>query len=292
MNSIMNRNKNTNINANTHMKNHVKTLIKYLSLFFGVFVVLFPPYVIIVNAFKSTTEFNTSSTMALPQSFFNMENFQVVIERGRLLSGFANILLIIIVVLCLNILFGTMVAYVLGRFKFRGKKLVFGAYIIATVIPSITTQVATFGIIKGLGLYNTLGAPIILYVGADVIQIILYLQFIRNIPIDLDECAMVEGASLFKIYRSVIFPLLTPATATLVILKTISIYNDMYIPYLYMPKQSLGVVTTVLMRFQGVNTADWNLICAAILLILLPTVILYLFLQRYIFEGVTSGAVK
>ena len=132
MNSIMNRNKNTNINANTHMKNHVKTLIKYLSLFFGVFVVLFPPYVIIVNAFKSTTEFNTSSTMALPQSFFNMENFQVVIERGRLLSGFANILLIIIVVLCLNILFGTMVAYVLGRFKFRGKKLVFGAYIIAT----------------------------------------------------------------------------------------------------------------------------------------------------------------
>lgn len=109
---------------------------------------------------------------------------------------------------------------------------------------------------------------------------------------DLDESAMVEGASLFRIYRSIIFPLLTPATATLIILKTISIYNDMYIPYLYMPKQSLGVVTTILMRFQGVNSGEWNLICAAILLILLPTVILYFFLQRYIFEGVTSGAVK
>ncbi|GJM69019.1 hypothetical protein HMSSN036_12350 [Paenibacillus macerans] len=125
-----------------------------------------------------------------------------------------------------------------------------------------------------------------------MIQIILYLQFIRNIPVDLDESAMAEGASLFRIYRSIIFPLLTPATATLIILKTISIYNDMYTPYLYMPKQSLGVVTTVLMRFQGVNVADWNLICAAILLILLPTVVLYFFLQKYIFEGVTSGAVN
>ncbi|UQZ34911.1 sugar ABC transporter permease [Paenibacillus sp. PK3_47] len=269
-----------------------KNIFKYFTLLIGVFAVLFPPYVVIVNAFKSTEEFNTSSSMALPKSFFNFDNFVTVFERGGLLSGFGNVLVIIIITLTLNILFGTMVAYVLGRFSFKLKPIVFGAYLVATIIPSITTQVATFGIIKNLGLYNTLGAPIVLYIGADVIQIILYLQFIRNIPFDLDENAMVEGASLFKIYRSIIFPLLTPATATLVILKTISIYNDMYIPYLYMPKQSLGVVTTVLMRFQGVNTADWNLICAAILLILLPTVILYFFLQRYIFEGVTSGAVK
>ncbi|WP_334074310.1 MULTISPECIES: carbohydrate ABC transporter permease [Paenibacillus] len=266
--------------------------LKYLTLLIGVFVVLFPPYVVIVNSFKADEEFNTASTMALPKSFFNFENFKVVFERGGLLSGFGNTLIIMAVALIFNILFGTMVAYVLGRFDFRMKKAVFGAYLFATVIPAITTQVATFGIIKSLGLYNTLGAPIILYIGADVIQIILYLQFIRNIPFDLDENAMVEGASLFRIYRSVIFPLLTPATSTLIILKSISIYNDMYTPYLYMPKQSLGVVTTVLMRFQGINIANWNLISAAILLILLPTVILYFFLQKYIFEGVASGAVK
>lgn len=268
-----------------HSKLSLKDIFKYFTLLIGVFVVLFPPYVVVVNAFKSTEEFNSSSSMALPRSFFNFDNFVTVFQRGGLLSGFGNVLIIIIITLTLNILFGTMVAYVLGRFSFKLKPIVFGAYLVATIIPSITTQVATFGIIKSMGLYNTLGAPIVLYIGADVIQIILYLQFIRNIPVDLDENAMVEGASLFKIYRSIIFPLLSPATATLIILKTISIYNDMYIPYLYMPKQSLGVVTTVLMRFQGVNTADWNLICAAILLILLPTVILYFFLQRYIFEG-------
>ncbi|OAB48207.1 carbohydrate ABC transporter permease [Paenibacillus antarcticus] len=273
-------------------KFHFIDYIKYVTLLIGVFVVLFPLYVVIVNAFKSTDEFNASSSLTLPKSFFNIDNFITVFQRGGLLTGFGNVLIIIIITLTFNILLGTMVAYVLGRFSFKLKRMIFGAYLVATVIPSITTQVATFGIIKSLGLYNTLGAPIVLYIGADVIQIILYLQFIRNIPYDLDESAMVEGASLFRIYRSIIFPLLTPATATLVILKTISIYNDMYIPYLYMPKQSLGVVTTVLMRFQGVNSADWNMICAAILLILLPTVVLYVFLQRYIFEGVTSGSVK
>ncbi|EES74105.1 MULTISPECIES: carbohydrate ABC transporter permease [Paenibacillus] len=265
---------------------------KYITLLIGVFVVLFPPYVVIVNSFKADEEFNTGSTMALPESFFNFDNFRAVFERGGLINGFTNTLIIICVSLAFNILFGTMVAYVLGRFEFRMKKAVFALYLFATVIPGITTQVATFGIIKSLGLYNTIGAPIILYIGADVIQIILYLQFIRNIPVDLDENAMVEGASLFRIYRSILFPLLTPATSTLIILKSISIYNDMYTPYLYMPKQTLGVVTTVLMRFQSLNVANWNLISAAILLILLPTVILYFFLQKYIFEGVTSGAVK
>ncbi len=276
----------------TNSKFRAIDAFKYFTLLIGVFVVLFPLYVVIVNAFKSTDEFNSSSSMTLPKSFLNFDNFIEVFQRGGLLTGFGNVLIIIVITLTLNILLGTMVAYVLGRFKFKLKPIIFGAYLVATIIPSITTQVATFGIIKSLGLYNTLGAPIVLYIGADVIQIILYLQFIRNIPYDLDENAMVEGASLFRIYRSIIFPLLTPATATLVILKTISIYNDMYIPYLYMPKQSLGVVTTVLMRFQGVNTADWNMICAAILLILLPTVVLYFFLQRFIFEGVTSGSVK
>ncbi|GJM69020.1 hypothetical protein HMSSN036_12360 [Paenibacillus macerans] len=96
--------------------------LKYLTLLIGVFVVLFPPYVVIVNSFKSSDEFNTASTMALPQSFFNFENFKIVFERGGLLSGFGNTLVIICVSLVFNILFGTMVAYVLGRFSFKLKK--------------------------------------------------------------------------------------------------------------------------------------------------------------------------
>jgi len=264
--------------------------LKYVLCIFATFVVLFPPYVVFVNAFKQQQE--KSSPFALPESFFNFENFSVVIERANIITSFSNIGIIIVVSLLGNILLGTMVAYVLGRFDFKGKALILGSFLFAVVIPTITTQVVVFSIIKSLGLFNTLFGPILLYVGADIVQIYIYLQFIKNIPDELDESAMIDGASLFRIYSSIIFPLLKPATATLVILKTINIYNDLYIPYLYMPKKELAVVSTTIMRFASNNQAQWSMICAAILLIMIPTIILYLFLQRYIFSGVMGGAIK
>lgn len=265
-------------------------LLKYIFLAIGAFVVLFPPYVVFVNAFKKETE--GSNPFALPESFMNFSNFTDAIERADIFHAFGNTLIIVIVTLIGNIILGTMVAYALGRIDFKGKAIILGAFLFATIIPTITTQVVVFSIIKALGLYNSLSAPILLFIGADVIQIYIYLQFIKNIPYELDESAMMDGASLFRIYRTIIFPLLAPATATLVILKTISIYNELYIPVLYMPKQELVVVSTSIMRFAGNNQAQWTYICAAILIIMIPTILLYLFLQKYIFSGVTSGAVK
>ncbi|WP_261305030.1 carbohydrate ABC transporter permease [Paenibacillus andongensis] len=266
--------------------------IQYLILLVATFVVVFPPYVVLVNAFKDKSEFGTGGPFALPKSFANFENFRIVFERAHMGEAFLNTFVITAVSLIGNVILGTMVAYAIGRFDFRGKKIIIISFLVATIIPTITTQVAVFSIIHSLHLFNTLSAPIILYIGADVVQIYIYLQFIKNIPYELDESAMIDGASLFRIYWNIIFPLLTPATATLVILKTISIYNDLYIPYLYMPKAKLGVVSTSIMRFAGINQAEWNYICAAILIIMIPTVLIYLFLQKYIFSGVTSGAVK
>jgi raffinose/stachyose/melibiose transport system permease protein len=266
-------------------------LLKYLSLAVAVIIVFFPIYSVFVGAFKTKVEFYQSG-LRLPENFFNFENFERVFKVGKLGLGFTNISIILAVTLTANIIIGTMVAYALNRFDFKLKKPIIGVYLLAQLIPPITTQVATFSVIQALGVYNTLKAPMLLYMGADVLQIIIYLQFMNNIPKDLDESAMVEGASLFKIYRSIIFPLLGPATATLVILKTISIYNDFYTPYLYMPSQNLKVVSTAIYAFVGPNAAQINVISAGILIIFIPTVVIFLFLQRYIFAGVTNGAVK
>jgi raffinose/stachyose/melibiose transport system permease protein len=264
--------------------------VKYLLLLIATFIVIVPPYVVVVNAFKGEGE--GSSPFSLPESFANFSNFTTVYERANIMNAFSNTLIIVLVSLVGNVIIGTMVAYSLGRFEFRGKKLLMGGFLVAVVIPTITTQVVVFSLIQSLGIYNSLYAPILLYIGADIIQIYIYLQFIRNIPYELDESAMMDGASLFRIYRGIIFPLLGPATATLVILKTINIYNDLYIPFLYMPKKDLVVVSTSIMRFAGNNQAEWGLICAVILIIMLPTVLMYLFLQRFIFSGITNGAVK
>jgi raffinose/stachyose/melibiose transport system permease protein len=266
--------------------------IKYLALLVASFAIVYPPYIVFVNAFKTNEEFAQSSSMALPHSFLNFDNFVNVFVSAKMGLAFYNTSFIIFITLLGNVLLSTMAAYAIGRFHFRGKKTILFAYILATIIPAITTQVATFSLVKGLGLVNTLFAPTLLYIGTDVVQIYIYLQFITNIPYDLDESAMIEGASLVKIYRKIIFPLLAPATATVIILKTIGVYNDMYTPFLYMPKSSLVTVSTSLMRNVGVNSANWTFMCAGILIILIPTMIMYVFLQRYIFAGVTNGAVK
>ncbi len=107
-------------------------------------------------------------------------------------------------------------------------------------MPAVTAQVATFQIIKGLGLFNTRWSAIALFIGTDIVSIYIFIQFMRGIPRSLDEAAIMEGASHFRVYRSIILPLLVPAIVTVVIIKGVAIYNEFYIPFLYMPSPDLG----------------------------------------------------
>ncbi|WP_325050435.1 carbohydrate ABC transporter permease [Cohnella endophytica] len=267
-------------------------LFKHVLLLLAVAAIVFPPYILVMNAFKSKIEFSQTSVFKLPASFLNFDNFVSVMQRAHLERAYLNTLTIIVIAVIGNVLLGTMVAFILGRFEFALKKTVFGAYIAVSFVPTITTQVATFTVIHNLHLYNTIWASIVLHFGTSVLQIFIYLQFIRNIPKELDEAAMMEGASLFRIFRTIIFPLLAPATATIAIIKTIDIYNDMFIPYLYMPSRSLTVVSTSLMNFSSERSTEWEMMSAAILMIMVPIVALYLFFQKYVFAGIVTGAVK
>ena len=273
-------------------KNTLSDGIKYITLFFGAFTVLLPPYIIFIAAFKTKLEFARSLPFSFPENILNMQNFLIVFEKGHIGLGLYNISFILALTIIGNVILGTMAAYALGRFDFKLKKLILGAYALSIIIPTVTTQVTKFSIIKNLHLMNTHFSVILLYLGTDVIQLYIYLQFIKSIPYELDESAFVEGASLFKIYYAIILPLTTPATVTAIILKTIIIYNDMYTPYLYMTTPKLMVISTALMRFKSSVTTDWNTLSAAAVVVMIPTIVLYLFLQRYIIDGVVSGAVK
>jgi multiple sugar transport system permease protein len=185
-----------------------------------------------------------------------------------------------------------MTAYAIDRFTFRFKKLVVALFLLAALVPGVTTQVATFQIVNSFGMFNTRWAPIALYMGTDIVSIYIFLQFVRSIPTSLDEAARIDGANAFTIYRKIIFPLLKPAIATVVIVKGITVYNDFYIPFLYMPSQDLGVISTSLFRFKGPFGAHWETISAGAILVILPTLIVFLCLQRYIYNGFTRGATR
>lgn len=267
----------------------VKT-IKYSTLILMVFIILLPLYLILVTAFKGNME--NSAPYALPKSFLYLVNFLDVLEDGIVVRGYANTLYILVLSLAGNILIGTGAAYALGRFQFKLKKLIMALYTISIIIPTTTTQVATFGIIKSLHLVDTSYSVILLYLGTDVIQLLIYLQFIKKIPYTLDESAFVEGAGFFTIYRVIILPLLVPAIVTASILKIVWIYNDMFLPYLYMPGPARVVVSTALMQYTSLYSSNYKLISAATIMIITPVIVLYLFLQRYIFSGIVTGAVK
>ncbi|WP_338783759.1 carbohydrate ABC transporter permease [Streptomyces sp. DG1A-41] len=271
----------------------VARALVYLSLVLATLVVLLPLTVVFLTSLKTSGEMaDDSGALTLPDDPLNFDNYVTAFQDGRMLSAFGNTAVILIVAIGGTVLIGSMTAYAIDRFRFRFRKPVLALFLVAALVPGVTTQVATFQIVNSLGMFDSLWAPIALYMGTDIVSIYIFLQFVRSIPVSLDESARIDGANAFTIYRKVIFPLLKPAIATVVIVKGINVYNDFYIPFLYMPSEDLGVISTSLFRFKGPFGAHWETISAGAILVIVPTLIVFLFLQRFIYNGFTRGATK
>ncbi|MFE1251992.1 carbohydrate ABC transporter permease [Streptomyces sp. NPDC058766] len=265
----------------------------YLSLIAATVVVLLPLTAVLLTSLKTEREMaDGSGALALPGDLLNLGNYVTAFQDGRMLSAFANTAVILLFAIGGTVLIGSMTAYAIDRFTFRFRKLVVALFLIAALVPGVTTQVATFQIVNTFGMFDSLWAPIALYMGTDIVSIYIFLQFVRSIPVSLDEAARLDGANSFTVYRKIIFPLLKPAIATVVIVKGITTYNDFYIPFLYMPSEDLGVISTSLFRFKGPFGAHWETISAGAILVILPTLIVFLSLQRYIYNGFTQGATR
>lgn len=272
------------------INNKIGRFFIYLILCIGVIGVFAPLFIVINVSVKSNEEYMMNGVYSIPENILNFSNYIRAFEEGNFLRGFANTGILVLVSVPLAILIGTMVAYALSRFDFKLKPIIFLGFLAPTFIPSMTVTIATFQIIKMLGVYNTMLAGIILYVGTDIVQIYIFLQFINQIPFALDESARLDGANRLQVYYKIILPQLKPAIATATILKLLGIYNDFFTPYMYMPK--VKTAATALYTFSGDKMAEWPLMSAAIILIAVPTIIIYIFLQKYIISGITDGAVK
>jgi len=273
-------------------RRRVAVVLKYATLVVASLVMLTPLVVVFLTSLKTPAEAAADDPFSLPSRWFNVDNYVVAFRDGRMLEGFENTTFILIISVTGTVLIGSMTAYALDRFHFRGRTLVLSAFLVAALVPAVTTQVSTFQVIDFLGLFNTRWSAIALYVGTDIVSIYIFLQMIRSIPVSLDEAARVDGAGPWTIYWRIILPNLKPAIATVVIVKGITVYNDFYIPFLYMPSEDLGTISTSLFRFKGPFGASWEAISAGAILVIVPTLVVFLALQRYIYNGFTSGSVK
>lgn len=274
------------------MKTWFKNLFKYTCLLLWSFIIFFPLITLFFGSFKTYDEFINTSGTTLPESFLNWDNYIRAFNDGKMLIGFTNTFILMLAGVGGSMIIGSMVAYVIHRFNFKFKKVILFCYLLVSIVPLEISQVGTFKLIHKMGLYNTLFAPILIYIGADVLMVYIYLQALGKIPKEIDRAALLEGASYGQIYRRVIFPLLKPATATVAVLKMMAIYNDFYIPYLYMPGENLNTVSTTIYRFVGPNQTEWHVISAAIIISMIPMLILFLVLQKYIYQGITAGSIK
>lgn len=268
-------------------------IVKYFSLIFFSFVALLPIVSCVITAFKTEAEYQSTNVMTLPSSWLNFQNFIDAFTRANMGRAFINSGIILVCVLGASILIGTQLAYVLNRFKFPGNGLIRNLFLFATLLPGIAMQVSVYQIMSGLGFINHLYGYIIMSMGTDVISIYVFIQFMENISVSLDESAYIDGASYFKIYWKIILPLLKPAIVTCMVLKGVSVYNEYYCSSLYLQdKRTLGVVATALYTFTGPLGSKYNLICAGVLISLLPALIVFLLCQKQIYSGITAGAVK
>jgi raffinose/stachyose/melibiose transport system permease protein len=286
------------INRPANLKKHLSLSLQYTTLLAMTLIIVIPIIPILFGSFKTNTEFYSTSVWSLPQNFFNFENYRIAFTQGNMLLGFGNTLLIMIFSITISVFTGAMTAYVLQRFKFKGNKLIAYLFLFAALIPTITLNIAIFSLMSSIGkilgvqLINTRIAAILLYAGTDIISVYIFMQFLRHIPFAIDESAIIDGAGYFTIFFKIILPLLIPAITTVIILKFVAIYNDFYIPMLYMPSSELAVISTALDNFRGPYGSQWEIICAGQMITILPIMIIFIALQKFIYRGLVMGAVK
>ena len=268
-------------------------LATYATLALGAFVSLLPLVTVLLASFKDVKEFGLSGALDLPKSWLYLQNYATAWTKAKMPLAFWNTSLILFFTLIGSVITGTMVAYIINRFSFKGRNLVKAAFLVANLIPGVTMQVSTYQIMTALGLVNSIPGIVILYTGTDIIAIYIFLQFFESIPRSLDEAAYIDGASYFTIFFRILFRLVKPATVTVLILKGVSVYKEYYLANLYLQSKTRYVtISTSLYTFTGEYGNQYNYICAGVMITIITILIAFLFLQRYIYNGIARGAVK
>lgn len=274
------------------IKKYLWIFVKYFSIIFFSFIAILPIVSCVITAFKTDAEYQSTNVMTPPESWLNFQNFIDAINKADMVKAFANSTIVVVIVVAGSVMIGSMLAYVLNRFTFPGNGLIRNLFLFATLLPGIAMQVSTYQLMYQLKFINHLYGYIILMMGTDVISIYIFIQFFENISTSLDESAYMDGASYLTIFFKILFPLLKPAIVTCMILKGVGVYNEYYSAQLYLVDKKIQTVAMSLYTFTGPLGSKYNLICAGVIITLLPALIIFIAFQKQIYSGLTAGAVK
>lgn len=188
------------------IKRYTLTFLKYFSVIFAAFIALLPIASCVITAFKSPEEYANTNVMQMPSNWLYFDNFINAWSKANMGLAFRNSLIILVFVLGGSILFSSMLAYILNRFKFPGNGLIKNLFLFASLLPGIAMQVSVYQIMYNLGLINHIYGYIIVMMGTDIIAVTIFLQFFENLSPSLDESAIMDGCTYFGVFLRFYFP--------------------------------------------------------------------------------------
>ncbi|MDO4943229.1 MAG: carbohydrate ABC transporter permease [Lachnospiraceae bacterium] len=284
-----------NINEKAARNQKIASVLKILLLIVLFICFIFPFALVIINVFKIKADITIDPLAIVGAHGFTLENFPNAMEKMNFWTVFGNSAIVTITSTIFTLLLSSMAAYVLVRNNWKACGLLFGLMIASMVIPFQVLMIPLVSLYGGiLGLLGHRATLIFLHVGFSLSMAVFMFHgaINTNVPIALEEAARIDGCSRWQTYWKIVFPLLKPTIATVAIIDAMAFWNDYLLPSLVLIKKEIYTIPIATQVFYGTFSTDIGLIMAALLLAMLPILILYMFLQRYIVEGVTSGAVK
>jgi raffinose/stachyose/melibiose transport system permease protein len=266
--------------------------VVYFILGIGCLIILFPTFLTIITAFKTPTE-SAQSFFSLPASL-NFDNFKEVVRRNNFYVYILNSLMITGISLLGIVVIAPMTSYAIARnFEKPYYRFIFYYITIGLFIPFQVIMLPISKQMSSMGLLNQ-GGLILLYLTYSLLQsVFLTVGYIRSLPMDMEEAAYIDGCNRYSAYIKIVFPMLTPIIATIVIMNGVWIWNDFLLPLIILNRSDkFWTIQLFQFNFQSQYFSNFNLAFASFLLSSLPIILIYVFMQKYIISGLTQGAVK
>ena len=274
-----------------HKKHIIKTWILSIAALAVGIVFVSPLYLVFVNSVKTVREIYLSP-LGLPVEI-SWNNFGRVMEKIDFGQALKNSLFFVVFGVAGLLVICSMAAYRLARHRTRVNKFVYLLLVSSILVPFQTVMIPLIKIIASIGLYNTRIGVLLAYYGYGIpFAVFLFYGFLSSIPREIEEAALIDGGSLFQVYRCIILPLLKPICVTVAVLDVLWIYNDFLLPFVLVSDNELRTLPLVMYTFFTAYERPWDLAMASLTMVLTPAIIMFVILQKQITGGIVSGAVK
>ncbi len=275
--------------SNLYRSTHIPwgVIGSYLVMIFFALLYIGPLFMLVNTSLKTMPSFMKDATALATELRF--ENFVEAWNKANFPKYLLNSVIYTAAATTVYIITAIFVAFPIARGYIKYSGAVLTLFVIALFLPP--ALIPQFQLILNLGLYNNPIGYIMLFI-VNPIGIVILVNYIKTIPQELDEAAALDGCGYFRFVWTIIIPLIRPAIATVIVMHAIGIWNEVIAPTIYLTNKDYYPITRGLIVFQGVYGSNWPTLAAAVLLLTLPMLALFLLLQRYIVSGLTAGAVK